>query len=217
MRVFALAFTVVLAADAALAQAPAAPAQTPAAPAPAPAAQVPTPRFQDGLRYAFVDYQAVAAFSAVGKAAAQQIETLRSQKERELQDRQRTIQEQQQKLEASAGVLSDQARLKQQQDIERQQRELARQSEDAQAEVEQLLQQVEVEFRGQTAAAVARVAQQKQVHFVFDPVQSGLIWAVPGMDLTAEVIQEVDNPSAAAAPATATPAIPAPPTVGSPQ
>jgi len=216
MRVFALAFTVMLAADAALAQAPAAPAPAPQAPAaPAAAAQVPTPRFQDGLRYGFVDYQAVAAFSSIGKAAAQRIETLRAQKERELQDRQRAIQEQQQKLEASAGVLSDQARLKQQQDIERQQRDLTRLTEDAQAEVEQLLQEVETEFRGQTAAAVARVAQAKQVHFVFDPVQSGLIWAIPGMDLTAEVIMEVDSPSAAT-PAAA-PAVPAAPTVGSPQ
>jgi len=224
MRVFALAFTVVLAADAALAQAPAAPApaaQTPAAPAAAPAAQAPTPRFQDGLPYGLVDYQAVAAYSKVGQAAAQRIETLRAQKERELQDRQRLMQESQQKLEQSAGVLSNDARLKMQQEIERQQRELTRMTEDAEAEVQGLLEQVEVEFRQQAAAAVARVAQQKRVHFVFDPLQSGLIWAIPGMDLTAEVIQEIDSPSAAAAPAAtpapASPITPPPPTVGSPQ
>ena len=30
------------------------------------------------------------------------------------------------------------------------------------------------------------------MHFVFNAAQSGLIWAEPGMDLTAEVIQAFD-------------------------
>ena len=42
------------------------------------------------------------------------------------------------------------------------------------------------------------------MHFVFNAAQSGLIWAEPGMDLTAEVIQAFDTP-AAAAPAPAAP------------
>ena len=49
-----------------------------------------------------------------------------------------------------------------------------------------------------------QIAKQKGVHFVFNAQQSGLIWAEPGMDLTAEVIQAFDMP-AAAAPAPAAP------------
>ena len=79
MRLFAivLAFSITLAAGVTYAQAPApaAPAtQKPAAPAPAPATQkpaAPAPKFQDGLKYAYVNMQRVAAESSDGKAAAE--------------------------------------------------------------------------------------------------------------------------------------------------
>ena len=44
------------------------------------------------------------------------------------------------------------------------------------------------------------------MHFVFNAAQSGLIWAEPGMDLTAEVIQAFDTPAAAAPAPAAAPA-----------
>jgi hypothetical protein len=50
---------------------------------------------------------------------------------------------------------------------------------------------------------VSKVAQEKQVHFVFNANQSGLIWAEPGMDLTAEVISAMNGgakPAAAPTP-----------------
>ena len=84
MRVFAsvLAFSIVLAAGTAYAQAPAAPGQKPAAPGatgqkpapPAPAAAPELkPRFQEGMKYAYVNVQAVAAASVEGKVAAEKI------------------------------------------------------------------------------------------------------------------------------------------------
>jgi hypothetical protein len=69
---------------------------------------------------------------------------------------------------------------------------------------------------------IDQVAKQKQVHFVFNAQESGLVWADPAMDLTAEVIQALDagaaKPAATAKPAappsgpvTVKPAPPAPP------
>lgn len=181
------------------APAPAAPAtQKPAAPAPAP-----LPKFQDGLKYAYVNMQAIAAQSNDGKAAAEKLKAFQDQKTRELQDKQKTLQAAQQKLESGGSVLSDAARTQLQSDIDRQQRDLQRQTEDAQQDVQNLAQQVEEDFTRKVLPVVGKVAQDKQVHFVFNAQQSGLIWAEPGMDLTGEVIAAMNGgakPAAAPTP-----------------
>jgi outer membrane protein len=213
MRLLAiiLALSITLVAGQSYAQAPApAPAtQKPAAPAPAPATQKPpapappTPKFQEGLKYAYVNLQAVAAQSNEGKAAAEKLKSFQDQKTRELQDKQKTLQAAQQKLESGGSVLSEAARTQLQSDIDRQQRDLQRLTEDAQQDVQNLAQQVEEDFFRKALPVVTKVAQDKQVHFVFNAAQSGLIWAEPGMDLTAEVIASMNGGAKpAAAPAT---------------
>ena len=162
------------------------------------------------MKYAYVNVQAVAAASVEGKVAAEKIKVLQEQKSRELQDKNKALQAAQQKLEQGGSVLSDQARAQLQADIERQQRDLQRFTEDAQQDVQQLAEQVEQEFNRKLTPVIDRVAKQKQVHFVFNAAQSGLIWAEPGMDLTAEVIQAFDGGAAAAAPALAPAPAPAP-------
>jgi outer membrane protein len=226
-----LAFSAVIAAGAAYAQAPAAAPQAPAAPRPTPAPAAPAgqkpapplapgqkpappapapavelkPRFQDGMKYAYVNVQAVAAASVEGKVAAEKIKGLQEQKSRELQEKNKALQSAQQKLEQGGSVLSDSARAQLQADIERQQRDLQRFTEDAQQDVQQLAEQVEGEFNRKLTPVIDKVAKQKGVHFVFNAAQSGLIWAEPGMDLTAEVIQAFDTPAAAAPAPAATP------------
>ena len=179
------------------APAPAAPTtQKPAAAAPAP----PAPKFQDGLKYAYVNMAAVAAQSNDGKSAAEKLKGFQDQKSRELQDKQKTLQAAQQKLESGGSVLSEAARTQLQTDIDRQQRDLQRLSEDAQQDVQNLAQQVEEEFTRKVLPIISKVAQDKQVHFVFNAQQSGLIWAEPGMDLTGEVISAMNGGKPAAAP-----------------
>ena len=228
MRVFAsvVVFSAVIAAGAAYAQAPAprpttptpaapagqqkpAPAPPATAPRPAPAAPAAPPelkpRFQDGMKYAYVNVQAVAAGSVEGRVAAEKIKVLQEQKSRELQEKNKSLQGDQQKLDQGGSVLSDSARAQLTASIERQQRDLQRFTEDAQQEVQQLAEQVEGEFNRKLTPVIDKVAKSKGVHFVFNAAQSGLIWAEPGMDLTAEVIQAFDSPGAAAAPAPAAP------------
>jgi Skp family chaperone for outer membrane proteins len=219
MRLLAiiLASSITLAASETYAQAPAgqapatqkppapattAPTQKPAAPAPAP-----LPKFQDGLKYAYVNMQAVAAQSNDGRAAAEKLKGFQDQKTRELQDKQKTLQAAQQKLESGGSVLSDAARTQLQSDIDRQQRDLQRLTEDAQQDVQNLAQQVEEDFTRKVLPIVGKVAQEKQVHFVFNAQQSGLIWAEPGMDLTGDVIAAMNG---GAKP----PAAPTPPAAG---
>ena len=229
MRVFAIALAFGLAtASAAFAQAPApapAPAtQKPAAPAPAPvtpSTQKPAPapaaaattsppaKFQEGLKYAYVRMDVIAAQSADGKAAADKLKGEQERRQRELQDKNKNLQSMQQKLDQGGSLLNDAARAQLQSDIERTQRDLQRASEDAQEELQKLAQQVEEDFTRKVLPMVDRVAKEKQVHFVFNAGQSGLIWADPGMDLTGDVIAAMNSGGGGAKPAAPAPAPPA--------
>ena len=234
MRVLAriVAFSIMLAPGVAFAQAPAAaqaapatqkpaapgPAtQKPAAPAPgapatqkpaAPAPLPPLPKFQDGFKYAYVNVQRIAAESVEGKAAADRIKSIQDQKGRELNEKNKNLQAAQQKLESGGSVLSDAVRTQLQMEIERQQRDIQRFTEDASQDVQTLAQQVEEDFNRKLTPVIDKVAKEKQVHFVFNAAQSGLVWADPGMDLTSEVIAAMSAPGAAARPAAAAPVAP---------
>jgi Skp family chaperone for outer membrane proteins len=175
---------------------PAAPVQT--------AQKVP---FQNGLKYAFVDLQEVAQSSGQGKAFNAKVQALQEQKVKELQDRNKALQANQEKLEKGATVLNEAARAGLQAEIEKQQRDIQRYTEDAQQEIQALGQQLQGAFEQVLRPIIDKVAKEKQVHFVFDAAQSGLVWADPSMNLTADVIQALDasaattaKPAAAAAP-----------------
>ena len=226
MKVFAvvLAFSLVLSASPVFAQAqPAAPApaaqvpapatQKPAAPAPAPATQKPAapaaatapPKvpFQAGLKYAYVDLQEVAQTSAQGKAFNGKVQGLQEQKVKELQDKEKQRQAAQDKLEKGASVLSDAARAGLQGEIEKLQRDIQRSTEDAQQEIQALTQQLQQQFYALLTPVIEKVAKDKQVHFIFDAAQSGLVWAEPGMNLTADIVQALDASTTTAKPAPA--------------
>ena len=217
MRVFAvaLALSIMLAAAPSFAQAPApapagqTPGAKPAAPPPASPATAPAASavpFQEGLKYAYVNVQAVAAESSEGKAAAAKIKSLQDARVKELQDKNKALQAAQQKLEAGGSVMNDQARAQLQADIERQQRDIQRFTEDAQQDITAATQQAQDEFGRKLQPVIDRVAKEKGVDFVFNAAESGLIWAKEGMNLTAEVIKAFDGGAGAKpAPAAATP------------
>ncbi len=231
MKVFAVAsvLSVMLAVTSIHAQAPSqarpAPAtqRAPAAPAPAAAQQprpaaptapapapppAPVPHFQDGLKYAYINVQQVAALSQEGRLANEKVKALNDQKVRELNEKNKALQGVQQKLEQGGNVLSDAARAQLQSEIERQQRDIQRFTEDAQQDVTALQQQLQEEFQRKLNPVLDKVAREKQVHMVFSAADSGLVWADPGLDLTAEVIRAFDGPGAK--PAAAAPVVPPP-------
>lgn len=198
MAAFALTITLVAAPTFAQ-QAPAAPAAPrPAAPAPAaPAAPAPVP-FMDGSKYAFVVIPQLVSGSKEGQALTARIQALQQQKVNELNEKNKQLQAAQQKLEQGGNVLNDAARAQLQTEIERQQRDIQRFSEDAQQDVATLQQQVEQDFQRKMLPAVQRVAQAKNLHWVMSASDSGLIWGDPALDLTADVIKELDSPAPAA-------------------
>ena len=179
-------------------------AQAPAQPTPAPAAppaQPPAP-FPAGAKIAFFNPQAVFQASADGRAAVTRVNALIQKKQTENADKAKLLQGNQQKLQTSGSVMNETARVQLEKEIEKQTKDAERFQQDAQAEINELQQEVQNEFVKKLSPIVEALAVEKGLHLVFNAAESGIAWAAPGLDLTADVIKKLD---ANAKPATAAP------------
>jgi outer membrane protein len=180
---------------------PAAPLTQPAAQAPpaAPAAKpVPEVKFLDGVKYAFINIQRIAAESAEGKASSAKIEQLRTKRATELNDKNKQIEGLQAKQRSA--VLGEDARLQIQKDIDKINKEVERLTQDAQAELQELQNDLQLDFQRKVAPVIESVARDKGLQLLFSQADSGLVWADNGLDLTLEVIRRLDAATAAATP-----------------
>ena len=171
-------------------RAPARDAQAKAAPAPA-------RPFPAGATLAYVDMQDVGRESALGKRYAGEIETLRTKRSDDLNEKNKAMQAEQQQLERSAAVMSAGARLKLQQDIDAKSRELQFQTQQAQADVDSLKQELGRKFNAAISPILAKLAADQRVQLVFDRGRGGVVWVDPALDLTKEVIARLDAATAA--------------------
>lgn len=187
-----------------------APAQTPAAQPPAtqppgaqpPAAQPPEPTppparlpFPPDATQAYVDLGRVASESLDGQEANRRVQELSAQKLQVLEGRTVELQANQQKLQQNASVMSAEAQLQLQREIERMSREIQRMGEDADTELAELQQTVQFEFQQKLVPAIDRVAASKGLRLVFSAGDGGLVWATPALDITADVVAELDKAS----------------------
>lgn len=182
----------------------AAPAPRPAAPT-APAAQAaprppaPPAPFPEGAKTAYVNLQLIAQLSADGKAAATKVGALTQKKQTEIAEKTKALQTNQSKLQTGGSVMSDTARGQLEKEIDRQQRELERMQQDAQAELTDLQQELQGEFQKKLLPILEQIAKEKGLHFLFSGADAGLIWAEPGLDLTADAVKRLDAADKAAA------------------
>jgi Skp family chaperone for outer membrane proteins len=98
--------------------------------------------------------------------------------------------------------MNETARIQLEKEIEKQTKDAERFQQDAQAEINELQQEVQNEFVKKLSPIVEALAVEKGLHLVFNAAESGIAWAAPGLDLTADVIKKLD---ATAKPAAATP------------
>ncbi len=178
-------------------QAPA-PAQTPAVqpapplqPAPAPA-RLP---FPPDAKHAYIDLARVAGESIDGQAANQRVQALSEEKLQVLEGRNVELQASQQKLQQNANVMSGSAQLQLQREIERLNIDIQRMTQDAETEVAELQQTLQLEFQQKLVPAIDRVAASKGLLFIFSAGDGGLIWADPALDITPDVVDELDKTS----------------------
>ena len=179
-------------------QPPAQPAPKPAAPATPPAQTAPAPApapkpFPEGAKVAYINIQRIANESAEGKSATAKVQALVQKKQAETNERNKAIQADQQKLAAGASVMSEASRAELEKKIERQNVELQRLTQDAQQEVQELQQQLQNQFQQKLMPIVQQVAAAKGIHVLFSAADSGIVWADPGLDITADVIKQFDT------------------------
>jgi Skp family chaperone for outer membrane proteins len=184
-------------------QAPAAQQKPPAAPPAAQKPEAPVP-FPEGAKIAFMNIQQVASESAEGKAANTRVQALRDKKLQELQAKNKQLEAAQQKVQGG-NLLSEDARSQAQKEVDRLTVEIQRAQQDADAELNELSQQLNVEFQRKLGPVIQQVSQERGLHLLLSRADAGIIWANGGLDLTAEIIRRFDAANAAGAKAPAAP------------
>jgi outer membrane protein len=182
--------------------APAPPATPPATP-PAAAQKPPAPPapFPEGAKIAYVNLQFIAQQSTDGKAAATRIQGEVKKRQDEIAKRQKALQDGQQKLQTGGTVMNEQARSQLEKDLERQNRELERFQQDAQADIQELERDAQNEFQKRLFPILDQVANEKGLHLLLNVPNETVLWGVPGLDLSGEVVKKLD--AAAGKPAAA--------------
>lgn len=173
--------------------------QPPAAQQPATPATPPKP-FPEGAKIAYINVQAIASGSVEGKAATAKIEEFSKKKMADLQAKNKQAQDLQTKLQQGGSVLNDAARAQSEKELQKLQRELQAMQEDAQQERDDLTQKLQLEFQSRLNPIIDQVANEKNLHVVFDAQNSGMVWANTGLDITAEVMKRFDAAAKPAAP-----------------
>jgi outer membrane protein len=200
-----------------------------AASAQQPAAQPPQP-FPEGARVAVINIQKIASESAEGKASTAKVQALNQKKVSELNDLNKRLQADQQKLQSQGSMLNEAARGELERSIDRQQKELQRSQQDAQEEVQQLQQDLQNSFQSKLLPIIQQVVNERKITILFSQADAGIVFADPGLDLTADVIKRFDaanpvgaptstatpSPTGTTPPATTTPAAPPTPKPSTP-
>ena len=167
------------------------------------------PPFPAGAKFAFVNLQRVAAESVEGQASNAKVQEVSEQRIAELEEKNTELQATQQKLQEGQTVLSPEVRLQLQRDIDKMLLDIERFSQDAEAEVGGLQQTLQIEFQQKLLPVIDRVANEKQLDFIFSVADSGLVWAATSLDVTDEIIRQFDAsgspPAAGASPSPSPP------------
>ena len=187
-------------------------AQQAPAPTPPPPPAQPQPQrpFPEGAKIAYLDIQRVASESAEGKVSTARVQALNQKKVAELNDLNKRLLADQQKLQAQGAMLNEAARAELERGIDRQQKDLQRKQQDAQEEVQQLQTDLQSTFQGKLYPIIQQVVAEKGIEMLFSQRDSGIVFANPALDLTADVIKRFDAAQGASAPPPA-PAPTAPP------
>jgi Skp family chaperone for outer membrane proteins len=165
-------------------------AQPPAATPPA-AQPAPQPRpFPEGAKVAFINIPRIAAESVEGKTSTGRVTALREKKLAELAAKNKQVETAQTKL-SSGALLSEEARAATQKEIDKLTVEIQRMQQDAEAEMQDLQQQLQLDFQRKLGPIIQNIAVEKSLHMMLSS-DAGLVWGDPALDLTAEIIKRFD-------------------------
>lgn len=135
-----------------------------------------------------VSLQRVVSQTNLGKRAAQQLETLRQERGRDLQAKQKELEEVVKQLAKDGLPQAERERLSQ--DESRRRAELQQLTAQAQTDFQATQARLNTEIRSQLAPIFADIAKRSGVDVVLNA--DTIAWAAPGADTTNEVVQRLN-------------------------
>jgi Skp family chaperone for outer membrane proteins len=135
-----------------------------------------------------ISSQRLTAQSTVGKRASQQLETMRQEKGRELQEKQKALEVVAREL-ARTGVIADRERLAR--DESQKRLELQQLTQQAQTDFQNAQVRLQAEIRVQLTPILADIAKRYGVDVVLN-ADTAVAWAAPGTDATDEVVRRMN-------------------------
>ena len=151
-----------------------------------------TVTFPATTKIAFMDPDRVLANSVEGKRVAAAIEAFRAKKLAELTEKNRQLEKLQAKRQQSGGLLAPSALESLDKDISKLNVDIERATQDAEAEYNERVGQVQLEFRKKLQPILIKVLKEHQVNALLTP-SAGLGWVDPTIDLTDAVAAQLDQ------------------------
>lgn len=148
---------------------------------------------QDATKVAVIDVERILIESERGKAALQQIEELRDQKQAEGQTLQEEINQLQQQLQEGRLSLSEERLAELRKQAEDKMVALRRFEEDATRELTKKRDQVLAELERSVFPVINEIGEEQGFTLIFNKFNSGLVYADEAVDITAEVIERYNG------------------------
>jgi len=154
------------------------------------------------VRFAFVDFQRVAAESTEGKASVLKLQALIQQRTAELQEKTKALESAQQKLQQGGVSQNPAGRAETQKEVGRLNVAVERLKQDANREIQDAQQRLLRELQRKVGPIIDAIIKEKGLQVVFNAGEAATFLIHPTLDITEDVIKRFDS-------ATENPATPA--------
>jgi Skp family chaperone for outer membrane proteins len=148
--------------------------------------------FPSTTKIAFMDPDRVLAGTAEGRRLGAILHAFRQKKLTELTEKNRQLENLQAKRQQSGGLLAASALESLDRDISKLNVDIERTTQDAEAEYNERVGQVQLEFRKKLQPILIKVLNEHQVNALLTP-SAGLGWVDPAIDLTDTLAAQLDQ------------------------
>jgi Skp family chaperone for outer membrane proteins len=169
------------------------PATAPKPPAAPPAAAVAAPivPLPEGSKIAFVNPEQILQESTVGKAASAQLKALNDKYTTELGNMKTQYDALANKLNAGGALLTAQAASQIDVDMKKLQASMNSKQEQAKIEIDAMQNDLMNEISAKVQPVIEAYVKEKGLFAVLD-MRGGVVYAIPGMDATADIVKRLD-------------------------
>jgi Skp family chaperone for outer membrane proteins len=140
---------------------------------------------------AYISVGKILSDSVDGKAATKRLEALRQAKAQEVGTQQKALEATRTELANAGGLFQATRRAQLRAQENRQQTELQQAAQRAQSDLQNLQRELQADLRKKLAVVLADLAKRRAIQIVLNE-DSAVVWAPPGTDLTAEVLDRLN-------------------------